>query len=300
MVVDHRVNDFLGFVGKVKETTLTSSILIPDNGILSKRGATEDQLRDAWNKSARNYSKVETLDAFGATMHALLDSLGLPTTSQKWLSLGAGPGFYEIYLAKKQDRLSIVLLDFAQSFVDLQAQIVDEEAKINPQIKARISSIKGSMNRLSNVGEGFNTILCINAIQWDTNWKLTVSEISRVLAKSEGSSVFLTLAGIRVKNEDGSISRSEVDPREAIEEFEGVGLRLKAFGGLLIRRGQNGLPTERTYMLFQRDNQNVSSWMERLKNGDISWKDYKTDNGSTLVYDHSHEISQANDRTKRV
>jgi len=252
----------------------------------------EDGVRDFWDRNTHSYISIETPAALGLTMFALLESIPIPTSPQRWLSLGSGPGFYEIFLAKTQPNLSITSVDLSPKFINMQRKTIEKEAETDPQIRDRITPIVGSMNNLqSGDGNKFDRIFCINAFHWNTDWKRAVTNICQALSGANDSSVFITLGKVPFSSPDGRSLFSAPYLEEVLDEFASKGLGTKTFGRLVMERGQSGEPESRYYAVFQRDpDTNRGDLITRLMQGKTSCIDYQTVGKAIGMQNRSVEV----------
>ncbi len=263
---------FGDFVAAVKRKVPSSlkmsempSFAIGDRGI-------EERLREVWDKYGESYILEEPLAAYATTMYMLLNNMNGVEEGEQWLSLGSGPGIYEIFLAQKMARLKIVSLDLSPEQIKIQKKLLRAVARDNPVLESRVQPTVGSMTDLSGVGKDFKQVMCINALHWSPQWRRVVAEINGVLSPVEGARVYMVAGSTKFVG-GGAAFAPDLTTDTIIEEFEKHGLKVTACGTLHIP-GQFGLFTPRFYSVFERNSKVSGYWGDRIMKGKTTFTDY--------------------------
>lgn len=238
----------------------------------------EKQARIEWDNLGAAYLTQETLEAQAATIYMLLDNIERPRRRERWLSLGSGPGLYEIFLLKEWHKPSIVSVDLSFILLKEQKSIVNQTGRQSISIPRRISLVNASMTRLPLGGKGYERIFCINSLHWTPRWRTAIAEVERLLSPRDGSRVYVVIGSAPVWNKGNKEQVAEgLDQDSILDEFEEHNLPVKLAGDLKISRSQFGQPTERGYYVFERGLPVNNDWRSRLKKGDLPIIDYVTD-----------------------
>lgn len=234
---------FLKFTGEVRRSLPElNQKLYPFFSAPRELVPSDDWVRQAFDKYGKDYIEQEPTEALGMTMYMLLENLRAPKGRERWLSLGSGPGLYEIFLASRIPGVTITSVDISAEQLDVQAQLIDRFTKPQDRVKERLTLVRGSMDDLSQVGEGFNQIFCINALHWCQDWKRATAEIGRVLSPAEGSRVYVVLGSASMVDTTGKRPiRDAINTDMIINEFESLGLKTVSLGHVNLTRGQLGL-----------------------------------------------------------
>lgn len=235
-------------------------------------------IQESWDGYAKDYVRQESQQAHAVTMMALLDHLKPPQGNEKWLSLGSGPGLYELFFAMKFPGLDITSLDLSPAFIRMQKERLFSMSLKSPRLRSQVHPVRGSMNSLGEVGGDFDAILSINSLQWSTDWRGVIDEIDEVLSDDEGSRVYAVIGSVR--SSDGSESETigaGLVADHMIDEFEERGLYPLAIGEVRAI-GQFGLPVGRNYSVFERRETPLAPWEERIDSGELPFTIYTFQN----------------------
>jgi hypothetical protein len=274
----HITTEFAEFTSGIK-AGIPSHLRRPfiERAILRDDVPLEDQISAAWDGLGKSYLLDESLDAYATTMLALLEHCRVPAVSEKWLSLGSGPGIYELFLAKRFPKVSVTSVELSPEQVNIQRELLEQVASKSPAVRKRLNVVQGSMTNLGDVGGDYNQILCINSLPWSSNWRAVIAGVEKALSRREGSRVFTTMGSVSSTNGQRVIS-PDLDTDTLIEEFEKYGLRAKAVGTLSFI-GQHGLFTPRFYGSFERTSKMSEPWETRVLSGKTTITDYDAHGG---------------------
>ena len=288
----HGVQHFFDFVGFMKSRVPSSlKQTTIEHFQIGDFAKIEGQISEAWDRFGKAYLLEESEEAYGGTMYMLLDNMETSIGSEKWLSLGSGPGLYEAFFALKFPQLSIVSQDLSSGQLKVQEEIIKYCTK-KSTVGSRVKLVRGSMKNLEEVGSGFQRILLINSLQWCPEWKSVIAQINKALSTEEGSRVYVTSGS--VMTEDGHEITVGMNEDTIIDEFEKNELRARVVGRINITHGQYGRRTSRFYGVFERNSSLSDKWSERIMTGQANLIDYVTNGGIINKIDYTANVKRKN------
>lgn len=238
----------------------------------------ETTIRKAWDQAADTYPFTETDEALALSMTALLESTRMPTSPERWLSLGSGPGLYEIFLLRQFPDLVIDSLDIAPQFINMQRLLasiyLDDPSQLITQV--------GSMSALQYPSRNFDMVLSINSLHWTNRWRETLQEIHRVSKYDPQIQLFIIMGaapllrgGTRVITAENNINTDNL-----MDGIESQGFMVDNLGELNIAQGQFGTPTKRLSVHASRHSGHKNKWPYRMRTGRLPFARYSlTPNG---------------------
>lgn len=211
---------------------------------------TDQAVAKAWDETGQHYPSVETPETFAITMLVLLDHLKKPRGKERWLSVGSGPGLYEMFLAKLFPEVTIESVDQSAGMIDVQKQFLTTQPK---KIRDRVSTHVAGMCQLDDPDNSFDRIFAINCLQWVIDWRVGLDNLGRMLSKRPGSPIYLVVAGASYIN-DGVRHYISVDLEEDSldEQLRKLQLQPTHRGNLIAEVGQFGKPASRFYTVGKR------------------------------------------------
>jgi len=154
----------------------------------------ERLLLDGWNKMSNLWVGVESEGNYTATVMSIVESVfecRFPQSRKlKILSVGAGPGLYEFFLASLLKKFGvnsrILSTDYSLNMIEFQNKVIDSGISIDG---SEVSSLRGmilpmiaDMVQMSKVhDDSIDILICNNSLQWVTDWKKAIVEIGRVM-----------------------------------------------------------------------------------------------------------------------
>lgn len=196
---------------------------------------TETLIQLGWNAMANYWVAVESLATYKATFVSLLERLShYPKHGKgriKVLSVGSGPGLYEIFLAKILSehgfQIRFFSTDYSESMIDFQNRILESGLKIEKMPVGRLRPmVTPSVANMTNLPEyfedKFDIVICNNALQWTDDWKEAIAEISRSLnPKSQIQKAILIIHphAMRVCAGSRMVKRPLVDEDSLLDEL---------------------------------------------------------------------------------
>lgn len=251
-----RTSNFIDFVEQVK-------IMFPKKSEIFISGSPFEEVASIWNKLGQDYLHMETVDAMAATMYLLqkngIDQVGSGQTN--WLSMGSGPGLYEMYLSKQLNRVQIDNLDISIQQLNASKFITNSLADKSTE---RIRTLNASMDAIPVASDYYNRILILNSLHWCASWGKAISEIGRVLNKKTGR-VYAVLGSASILTNEGKTRlNQDLNSYSLIDCFEHNGFVTKHIVQMGILNGQHGLSTERLFGIFERGVAPSKNWADRI------------------------------------
>lgn len=247
----------------------------------------QPDISNMWADLGTDYVTQEPLDAFGATMLMLLENLPRPTGRERWLSLGSGPGIYETFLARIFPEAMIDCLDISPELINFHLRLLAAQTDLAYRVNPQIADISQTLEFPAG---SFNRILVINCLHWIRGWRNTISEINRVLSKTEGSTVYSVLGSASVFTDGGRNKLSvtpDLDTDKLTDFMETYPFNTTALGILLIPKGQYGIYTERYYNVTKRGRTPFKHWGRRARKGEIKFIEYTSIRGVVEIRDQT-------------
>lgn len=139
-----------------------------------------------WNEIAPEWPAYESDVSYQSIMYTLLEALRVSgDSSETILSLGAGPGLYESFLANSLQNMDIpspqfVVTDYAERMVAVQKRVFALAQNRNVDV-SRVKSRVEDMTNLSFPTGSVDQIICNNSLQWVPDWQKAISEMARVI-----------------------------------------------------------------------------------------------------------------------
>jgi len=143
-----------------------------------------------WNTKSLDHAAIESPFNYLATMATFLEHFRVNEARRRetLLSLGSGPGLYEIYLgamlqaASGPSRFSIVCTDVAPRMRTAFKKVLKRSRTILPHEVKNVSYAVDDMTVLASVKDrSVDTVLCNNALQWVPEWKKALDQVARVM-----------------------------------------------------------------------------------------------------------------------
>jgi SAM-dependent methyltransferase len=286
------VGHFLQFVDRVKSQILGidqnfvwQGVAIESDGSEILNQDPETIARKLWDTSASLWPAVESIGNYKVTMISILEhfsKIEFPKQPIKILSLGSGPGLYEIFLAwvLSEHGVSFRLhsIDFSQQMICLQEKILGHDAKLGKvfprKIRDKILPKQGDMTDLPEHFTGnFDCVIVNNSLQWVVNWQKAVAEIARVIKPNSSIGdvlLFVHPHAMKAMAGDCLIQFPEVTFPALLDELEKNNLKPNSFRQMSGTRGtgQVGSSTNRILIRAKFAPQGIdSSWRSRPVQG---------------------------------
>ena len=145
----------------------------------------DKKLEPIWNSQSTFWAQIETpitYFTFGALIHTWLQG----KKSDRILSIGAGPGLYELFwenqLQSIHQRTIITCTDFADNMVTEGLNNKKRYSDIYNR-ESRVLFKKGSATNFHSKDASMDIVISNNVLNWLTDWKGSISEMHRVLKK---------------------------------------------------------------------------------------------------------------------
>jgi ubiquinone/menaquinone biosynthesis C-methylase UbiE len=183
--------------------------------------------RDGWDVWSTFWPLIETPAAYHLTMMTILEKLRIPPTGNfRLVSVGSGPGVYEVFLARILDSIctqsSVTCLDFAPKM----AEMVDFIANINPPSLRNIHAVTGDMAEMPLPDACADAVLCNNSLQWSPRWSQALGHMARILDPRGTRLLYLVIhthkAPMQMLDANGKqvLNIQVITPEEVMDELE--------------------------------------------------------------------------------
>ena len=257
--------NFMIFVESVRNKFQTANPLEHLTSQMKDLGSAS--ITEGWNKAAKIWPAIESPDNYFITMYTLLEHLRQMRKREKWLSLGAGPALYEIWLSQLTD-IDFYATDISPEMCKLSENIQKGTtiANIPGKKGKKVRTFTMPMEKLGFRDGFFDQIISINALQWVPEWKKAIKEMRRVVKiDGQGYLYLITTAyPIEARNELGEKKVIADISHEAImDELEINRFEIIFFRAILVKFGQLGIPASRYFIKAQLNLKNLESWRIR-------------------------------------
>jgi SAM-dependent methyltransferase len=222
---------FLGTSGKIEQVVTPMEV---DFDYLDL-AYTEISLLASWNTSSKHWFGIESDTTYYATMLTLIqrfEEMDLQVNGRRYtiLSLGSGPGLYELflchYLRKRKVNFRLLSLDYSPGMIELQRTILATDSlrifgKKVGVARESIEIVQGDMANLSAFAGKVDVVICNNSLQWVPDWKQVAQQIGTVM-KPYGlgcAMFFVHYHAMKVVMGELTITRPLVDPVALAEEM---------------------------------------------------------------------------------
>jgi len=232
----------------------------------------EQLLEAVWNKKAADWIGVETQTAYYATMQTLLHYMNLQKAgNQQIVSVGSGPGLYELYLATLfekrlgKHRPTIVCTDFSEEMTRIQRNIHSITKAKEGVVLDRVRMETQNMTNLRMKTKSVDQLICNNTLQWVPNWRQAIKEMAQVITPTKTGYLYIFLN----ENPMTSLSTAEGETvlelpnapiDEIIETFEQNRFQVVASRHLTSPDGQDGYLQRRFFMAEYRAMGKIQPW----------------------------------------
>lgn len=171
----------------------------------------ESQAKKVWTELAPHWLRIQGHGLFAITGKVLFSNVHfLPT--DRIVSLGAGPGLFETFLAKEiVPQGKVALIDLAHDMGKQALELSRREGVSN------LSVITGSMERLPLAANSADVVLALNSLQWVKHWQNAIGAAKRVLKKEENARLVVL---INEPSKTGTHRAAEWGTHELLRELE--------------------------------------------------------------------------------
>ena len=224
-------------------------------------------LRQGWEKAGQVWPAIESPDNYFVTMYPLLENLEVRRSKETWLSIGAGPALYEIWLSKIA-QMNFLVSDFSHQMCK-SAKTIFDGTKVLSGSAARGGKIFHSAMDMESLGVKSNTvdqIISVNALHWAPDWRQVIKEMRRVIKADGLGFAYLVVSGasINIEGPDGEKqSVSDISRELVFDELEKNQFEIFFSRIMLVKEGQLGKPAQRYFIKARLNLKNFSSWREK-------------------------------------
>lgn len=222
-------------------------------------------LRQIWNYQAQYWGVIESPGNYLATMQTYATYVR-PNPKRKKeniISLGAGPGLYETFLAlhfanRGCQNIRFTTVDYANKMTEIARRIA------RTVHAPRITQATASMTELPFPDSMADHVICNNALQWVTDWKRALAEMGRITKQAGTLHIIVNTHPMVVRAADGSemLRLGDFTPPELFDEIERAGFELQSLRSIVGRPGigQNGNALSRIYVNGVKKARPCRSW----------------------------------------
>ncbi len=246
------------------------------HGVVEARGLVKfempDEARDspyemmkyAWTERAKDWVGVESPVIYRVTIETLLEFFRVRGAPEKILSLGSGPGLYEIFLASVTRDLPdgrhsrFICSDYAEGMVKKCQELLGVltfKDDLGFSLLNNVTAQVEDMTALSFADGTIGQIICNNSLQWTSDWKKAVAEMRRVLDPNGIGFLYLFINNhpMRVRDQSGDVVLTSGDftVENLLDELEDHGFQIHRTRQMMGRKGmgQFGGELNRTFIL---------------------------------------------------
>jgi SAM-dependent methyltransferase len=221
----------------------------------------EELMLTGWNSMAQIWPAIEADGNYTATVTSMIEKIfqnDFPVSRKlRILSLGAGPGLYEIFIAHCLKSVGvqsrIFSTDYAKNMIDFQHRILDSNLFISRSKVSSLCEIVSprvvDMTDLSEFRNSIDIIICNNALQWVKEWQTAIFEMGQSMRTNglKQALFFVHPHAMRLSVGGNMIQRDHIEIDSLFdvlnkEKFSPVKTRLMMGGK---GSGQSGAPMNR-------------------------------------------------------
>ncbi len=223
-------------------------------------------LRQGWEKAGQVWPAIESPDNYFVTMYTLLENLEVSRSKETWLSIGAGPALYEIWLSKIA-QMDFLASDFSHRMCK-SAKMIFDGTKVLSGSAARGGKILPAAMDMEFLGakdNSFDQIIFINALHWAPNWRQVIKEMRRVIKTGGLGFVYLVVSGAPVIEGPDGVKQtvSDISQELVFDELEKNQFEISFSRVMLVKEGQLGKTAKRYFIKARLNLENFSTWREK-------------------------------------
>ena len=239
----------------------------------------------SWGQLANKWAVLETPANYGLTMGTILEFLRSNDRLRRderetYVSLGAGPGLYELYLAQLCEKipechkLRFICVDAAPEMTSYTNKLI-EKLRVASRVRLRnICAITANMTALPFADHSVSQFLVNNNLGWVPDWQQVIREITRVITPDRMgyASFFVHPHPMMLRDQEGKPihqlnSMRSTDLMDYLEE-NGCSIEFtRLFAGQ--GTGQAGHDTNRIFIKGRFISENPGSWRERAAQNQV-------------------------------
>lgn len=290
---DEFVVDFLAFVGACHQLMgqanlygqRTMDLARVNIEISGPTELTSEIITANWGQLARTWAVLETPINYGLTMSSILEFFKANDRlrgdhKELDVSLGAGPGLYELYLANLfeqtpgLERLRLICLDAAPAMTAYTNELIEKLRKGTPLKIKNIRAVTGDMTTLPFADRSVSQLLVNNSLGWVPNWQQAIAEMARVISPDQLGYAYFVVHPHPMVLRDQQGSRlhqlNDMSATDLMDKLEKNGCGID-FTRLMAGRGtgQAGNDTNRIFIKGQFTSGDPGSWRERAEKNQV-------------------------------
>lgn len=196
-------DSFLNFILKtLPDTPDNSKVILPAKKSTNKTLAT--MAKTYWDLNAKKWAYKESFPNYYIIMTVIHTWILDHDFRENILSVGSGPGLYELYM--EQEFLDLFkkfyCTDISEKMID-QAKLNQLRVNLDPKKNSRIEHKVCRADSLPFKNGSMDLILCIKTLQWSTKWSSTLDEINRVLVEGGVLIIVTSNSEVSFRDENG-------------------------------------------------------------------------------------------------
>lgn len=190
----------------------------------------ESIIKRAWDSQAAAWPSIESFGNYFSTMVTLLEHFRVlgEGKAETILSLGAGPGLYETFLAaftlSNEYKINFVGLDFSYEMTKMHKELIKKSMIAEGDTMApiyNINAITGDMTALPFADSSIDQVICNNTLQWVPDWQKAIQETARVMNPNGLGALYLFIHNHSMSfRMDNGTTLLEIDTPEEPEFFD--------------------------------------------------------------------------------
>ncbi len=160
----------------------------------------DQELLRLWNERGGRWILAHDPELHAQTMLTIFQFLLMSQTQspERWLSLGAGPGIYETFLAtilqstKPSGGPEIVAVDLAEAMVNFHKELIAHTRAVDLPLD-NLVNLKADAEHLPVKDHSIDQIYAIDLFQWLPRWPAVVTEMARVMNPETSARLFFSV-----------------------------------------------------------------------------------------------------------
>lgn len=237
-------------------------------GILSNKENADVFMRNSWNYLAPHWATFESPMNYFLTVISMIERINIRKDTSgeiKVLSLGSGPGLYELFFAQliNQNKVKLHISDYVQEMVNFSQQAAGY-LKVNNTEHEVID-----MNNINKPGNTFDSVWVNNSLQWSFSQEKAISEISRVLKNGSTAHIIIHEQPMRFsyKKENSQWGEYIIPTIEVPDVLEKHHLQVYSMRSMFSTHGQGGGLAYRRIIDVVKNPESFPTWKEALLSG---------------------------------
>lgn len=235
------------------------------------KGPFEAAVKQSWEALSPYWITTESPMTYFATFTTLIQRMSSPhgTVPPRCLSLGSGPGMYEIYLANLfRNKINFITSDYSEEMINQSKKYAEYLGCTHLEHKVF------DMKDIPFSSKSLDMVIVNNSLQWSFNQEDAIKEVSRVL-KYDCSAYFVIHMHnmVFMHQDDGEDMRHmrHIESVPILDVLEENKLRIQFTRVMASSHGQAGGVSNRMFVEVRKERGKFPSWRERLSPANASF-----------------------------